>query len=259
MAELNGAPVSPEAWQSLGLINYGHFTSMRAEGQRVRGLSHHMDRLVRDCRAIFDAELDRERVREFMRHALADEQGRVLIRVTVFDPKLELGHPGVTAEPHVLVTTRRAGAWPESPMRVQTVNFRRDLPAVKHIGLFGSVMARRNAQLGGYDDALFIDSDSYISEGVTWNVGFFDGERVVWPNADVLPGVTMRLLKQVHDQAVTAPVNHRDISAMKAVFATNAGVGVRAITAIDNVQFSETHPILKTLRKEYIEIPAERL
>lgn len=33
----------------------GHFTSMRVEHQRVRGPSLHLDRLVRDCRRVFDA------------------------------------------------------------------------------------------------------------------------------------------------------------------------------------------------------------
>ena len=50
MAELNGAPITPEELQTLALINYGHFTSMRIEGGRVRGLSHHLERLARDCR-----------------------------------------------------------------------------------------------------------------------------------------------------------------------------------------------------------------
>lgn len=259
MAELNGAPVAPEALQALGLTNYGHFTSMRVDNQHIRGLSHHLDRLVRDCRMLFNADLDRETIREFIRHAISDEQGSFTVRVTVFDPALELGHPGAPAEPKVLVTTRPAIVWPPEPMRVQTTKYRRDLPEVKHIGLFGALWGRRNAQLNGYDDALFIDSGLFISEGATWNIGFFDGERVIWPDANTLPGVTMRLLKQVHEHTVTAPVNLRDVPAMQAAFATNTSVGVRAVTAIDGIQLPDDHPIFDALRKEYEDIPAEEL
>ncbi|WP_440103171.1 aminotransferase class IV family protein [Streptosporangium sp. H16] len=259
MAELNGTPVTSEALQSLALLNYGNFTSMRVQDQRTKGLSHHLDRLANDCRVLFDVSLDRERVREFVRHAVRGERGAFVVRVTVFDPALDLGHPVSSAEPGVLVTTRPAMPLPPSPIRVRTVGHRRDLPGVKHVGLLGSLWHRRQVQLRGYDDALFVDDASFISEGATWNIGFFDGERVVWPDAETLPGITMRLLDQVHDDTTTAPVNIRDVPAMRAAFATNTTIGVRAISAVDGMNLADDHPVFETLRKEYEEIPPERL
>lgn len=69
MAELNGRPVGADELQALALTNYGHFTSMRVEDGRVRGLALHLERLARDCRAVFGAELDTGRVRELARRA----------------------------------------------------------------------------------------------------------------------------------------------------------------------------------------------
>ena len=46
MATLNGKPVTSDALLTLALTNYAHFTSMRVDDQRVRGLALHMDRLV---------------------------------------------------------------------------------------------------------------------------------------------------------------------------------------------------------------------
>lgn len=259
MAELNGTPVAPEALQALGLLNYGHFTSIRVDDQSVRGLSHHLDRLVHDCRILFGAELDRARIRHFIRNAIAGKAGSFVVRVTLFDPAMELGQPSASGTPSVLVTTRPAGRLPATPIRVRTASYSRDLPEVKHIGLFGAVLDRRNAQLNGFDDALFVDDASFVSEGTTWNVGFFDGERVVWPSAPVLAGVTMRLLKQVHEHTVTIPVHIKDIPRMEAAFATNTTIGVRPITAINAHSLPGDHPIFQTLQKEYEEIPAERL
>src|SRR5437588_8259554 len=105
MAELDGAPVSADELQALALTNYGHFTTLRVEDGRVRGLLLHLDRLVRDCRALFDAELDPDRIRALARRA-APASGAAIIRVTVFDPDLDLGHIGGEARPRVLVTTR---------------------------------------------------------------------------------------------------------------------------------------------------------
>ncbi|CAM5600180.1 hypothetical protein SGLAM104S_07946 [Streptomyces glaucescens] len=87
-----------------------------------------------------------------------------------------------------------------------TVAYERDVPQVKHVGLFGALHARRTAQLAGYGDALFVDRDGRVSEGTTWNVGFVDRDgTVVWPRAEVLPGVTMELLKQ-HTEHRVAPL-----------------------------------------------------
>ncbi|MFD0884350.1 aminotransferase class IV family protein [Streptosporangium algeriense] len=259
MAELNGAPVSAEAWQALSLVNYGHFTSMRVHEQRVRGLSHHLERLEQDCRLLFGAHLDGDQVRDLVRHAVKGDNGTFVVRVTVFAPELDLGHPGAAHRPSVLVTTRPAAPWPAAPMRVRTAHCRRELPKVKHVGLLGSLWHRRQAQLQGYDDALFVDGASFISEGATWNIGFFDGDRIVWPDAEMLPGITMRLLRQVHGDSISAPVNTRDVPAMRTAFATNTAVGVRPINGIDGISLDDDHPILRRLQQEYAEIPPERL
>jgi len=259
MAQLNGRPTELDEIEALALYNYGHFTSMRVEERKVRGLSLHLDRLVRDCRAIFDADLDPERVRHHVRHMIDDVSGPVVVRVTVVDPNLDLGHAGVKAEPHVLVTTRPAATVPAPPIRVRPAPYCREMRAVKHAGLFGTMRERRIAQIASFDDAVFIDDRSNISEGATWNIGFFDGDQVVWPQADCLVGVTMQLLDRVHEQAVTAPVSLAGLPDMEAAFATNAAIGVRPISAIGDTRLPQTHPIVEMLQKEYADIPPERL
>ncbi|OAR26789.1 aminotransferase [Streptomyces sp. ERV7] len=257
MAELNGVPVEPAQLQNLALTNYGHFTSMRVEAGRVRGLSLHLERLRRDCRKLFGADLDPQRVRELARRA-APATGSTTVRVTVFDPRLDLGHPSEANDPHVLMTSRPAGNLPLPPIKVKSTTYVRDLPSVKSVGLFASLHHRRQTQLHGFDDALFADQEQVISEGGTWNIGFFDGSRVIWPNADCLVGVTMELVKRAHDHD-TRTVRLTDLPDMRAAFATNAAVGVRSISAIDGTPLPESHAIIDTLRKEYMEIEGDLL
>ncbi|MFI5752432.1 aminotransferase class IV family protein [Streptomyces sp. NPDC051644] len=261
MAHLNGSPATLEQMQTLALTNIGHFTSMRSDDGAVRGLSLHMDRLVRDCRTVFGSELDPERVRGYVRDATAGKGGSFVIRVTIFDPGLEMGHPGSEAEPHVLVTTRDAGEMPPPPLTAKAYTFSRDMAQVKHMGLFPQLMRRRWAQLDGFDDALFADESGRISEGGTWNVGFVDQDNtVIWPEADVLPGVTMKLLQRAHPH-VTRPVTLAELPDMQACFATNTSIGVRTISAVGEVGFSgfADSPVLDAMRKAYVEIPGERL
>jgi branched-subunit amino acid aminotransferase/4-amino-4-deoxychorismate lyase len=258
MAELNGRPVTPEALLALALTNYGHFTSMRVDNQRVRGLDLHMERLVRDCRTVLGADLDPERVRGYIRQAVRDLTGSFVVRVTIFDPTVEMAHPDKASNPSVLVTTRPAAALPMPPLRVKSVRYERDVPAVKHAGLFGALHARRAAITDGYDDALFIGPEDQVSEGGTWNVGFIGADGVVWPKADVLPGVTMALLQQ-YGQHLTAPVTLAEAQSMHAAFATNTSIGVRALASIDDAAMATEHPLLTELRDAYLAIPGDRL
>jgi branched-subunit amino acid aminotransferase/4-amino-4-deoxychorismate lyase len=145
-------------------------------------------------------------------------------------------------------------------MTAKTFAFSRDLPLVKHIGLFSQLELRRKAQLSGFDDALFVEADGRISEGVTWNLGFVDRDGlVVWPDAPVLPGVTMQLLQDAHGDSATAPLTLSDLAKMRAAFATNVSVGVWTIKAIDDVQFAIDDPTLDLLQKVYAELPGEQL
>ncbi|MFH8772042.1 aminotransferase class IV family protein [Streptomyces sp. NPDC017958] len=258
MAELNGRPVTPDALLTLALTNYGHFTSMRVDHQRVRGLGLHMERLVRDCQTVLGADLDPEMVRSYVRQAAGDLAGSFVVRVTIFDPAVEMAHPDKAKTPSVLVTVRSAADLPMPPLRVKSVRYERDVPAVKHAGLFGALHARRTALQDGYDDALFIGPEDRVSEGGTWNVGFIGEDGVVWPKADVLPGVTMALLQQV-GQHHTAPVTLAEVQGMHAAFATNTSIGVRALSSIDGVPLATEHPALTELRDAYLAIPGEQL
>lgn len=260
MAELDGAPADLDQIQVLALINYGHYTSMRVEDQRVRGLARHLGRLRRDCRRLFDADLDPDRIRHFIRHALTGTSRSVVVRVTVFDPALELGHPGADAQPRVLVTTRPAPQIPLPALSLQSAVYRREMPEVKHVGLFGALRHRRIAQRHGFDDVLFTGTDTTIAEAATSNIGIIDGGRIVWPQADCLPGVTMKLINRARDGRVaTAPVTLGQLADVDAVFVTNAAVGIRPVRAVDDIQCSDEHPVLDVLRRAYTGIPAERL
>lgn len=257
MAELNGNPIGLSELQALALTNYGHFTSMRVEDGAVRGLPLHLARLARDCEAVFAAELDTDRVREFARRA-APSHGAGVIRVTVFDPDLDMGHIGNDAHPHVLVTARPAGILPLPPLRARSVEFTRQAPEIKSVGLFGSLQQRREAQRAGFDDALFIDNEAMISEGGTWNVGFIKGDQVIWPEAECLVGTTMELIKRAHD-CTTVPVHLADVADFDGAFATNIAIGVRAIVGIDGFSLRASHPMIDLLHKKYMAIPGDQL
>jgi len=246
--------------KALALTNYGHFTSMLTEDGGVRGLSLHMQRLTRDCRLLFDVDLDTDRVRHYVRQALTDAAPRTVARVTVYDPGLDLGTIGSDADPQIIVTTRPAASGAPAPLRLQATSYRREMPAVKHIGLFGALRCRRTAQREGFDDALFLNPDGTISEIVTSNIGFVRNGRAIWPRSEWLPGVTMTLINQALDEPIhTEPLTLTDLPTMEFAFATNAATGIRPVASVDDQSWPVEHPILRQLQELYADIPAEQL
>ncbi|WP_167362006.1 aminotransferase class IV [Streptomyces yokosukanensis] len=238
MATLDGKPASADDLLALALTNVGHFTSMRvSEDGTIRGLTLHMERLVRDCKTVWNADLSINRVRSYVRQTVEGQQSPCVVRVTIFDSKVDMGHPADAHDPHILVSVRKGGALPSKPLHAKSMVYERDLPKVKHTGLFGALHTRGLAQEAGFGDALFVGRDGLVSEGGTWNVAFVDQEdTVVWPQAPVLPGVTMALLQQ-HAEHRVATVTLDQAKGMAAAFATNTSIGVRPLAAIDDSEF----------------------
>ncbi|MCW3814400.1 aminotransferase class IV [Micromonospora sp. DR5-3] len=261
--ELDGVPATADDLAALALVNYGHFTTVRLERGGVRGFGLHLDRLARDCDALFGVPLDIDRIRGLARRLAVRVDPPAMLRISVFDPDLSVAHPARDARPRVLINVRPAEPAASSPMRLHAVCHRRDLPGVKHVGLFGAVRERRLAQRAGFDDVLFVDPDGRVSEGATWNIGFVVAGEVWWPVADCLPGVTARLLDGVL-AGIGMPLRREPIwlgslPAGCAAFVTSAGVGIRPVAAIDGHSLAAEPALLDRLRAGYEAIPPEAL
>ncbi|MFF7474314.1 aminotransferase class IV [Streptomyces sp. NPDC008092] len=208
--EVNGAEADSEDLKLLARVNYAHFTSMQVRDGAVRGLDLHLARLDGSARQLFGRGLDAQRVRDCVRHALAGGPDAVSVRVTAFTGRLGDVVRGELVEPDLAVVTSAPAEAQPGPVRLCAVEYERDLPHVKHAGTFGLTLRRRQAVLAGYDDALFTDRYGRISEASVSNIGFHDGERVIWPEAAMLPGITMQLLQRGLD-AKGIPSERREI------------------------------------------------
>lgn len=259
--QIDGRTATADELAALALSNYGHFTSMRVERMRVRGLGLHLRRLSHDCRVVFGTDLDTGRVRHLVRQAAAAAGDPVVVRVTVVNPKLELGRPAAASQPRILVTTRPAPAGDPSPSALATRRYQRDLPEIKHVGLFATLHHRREAQLDGHDDALFAGPDGHISEAATANIGFVRDGTVVWPDAPCLPGVTMRLARDLLRRrgvvSTVAPIGAGEVGRFHSAFLTNAAVGIRPVAAIDGAALAVDDPLVAAIREAYTALPGE--
>ncbi|MFI1395957.1 aminotransferase class IV [Streptomyces sp. NPDC020681] len=235
--EINGRPAGVEDVHRAATWNYGHFTSLQVRDGAVRGLELHLRRLEGASRALFGegVESDGARIRELIRHALGDVHA-ASVRVTVVP---RVGAPSAT---DVMVSV--SDPVPEAPrpaLRVRTVTYERELPHLKHVATMGLTYHRLQAQEAGFDDVLFVGRDGFLREGSVWNVAFWDGEQVVWPEADVLPGITMQVLRTALT-GIGVPWSARrltadDLPMLRAAAATNSHCPSQPLASIDTVDF----------------------
>jgi branched-subunit amino acid aminotransferase/4-amino-4-deoxychorismate lyase len=77
----------------------------------------------------------------------------------------------------------------------------------------------------------------HISEGSTWNIGFFDGRRLVWPRAALLVGITMQLIQTRLEargvEVETRPIRLDDVGSFRSVFLANSTTPCRPIERIN--------------------------
>ena len=229
--ELNGHAPDPAEMHGLATTNYGHFTSMQVRDGKVRGLALHMARLDDGNEEFFGARMDvteEHRVRELIRHALRGEPD-ASVRVSMV--------PGPD-RPGVLVAVGDPAPDLAGPaLAVQTSRYERDWPEHKHLATMGLMVERRRAQRAGYDDALFVGPDHRVREGSTWNVAFWDGEQLVWPQAPMLKGVTMVLLQIAMSMNglpwTLRPVDAGELTSFAAAAAVNSRCPAQPIASID--------------------------
>ncbi len=251
LAFLDGRPASADDLRALALANYGHFTSMQVRGRAVQGLELHLHRLKAATRELFDARLDDARIREAILAALdaagADDAS---VRVTAYARDFDYARPDRTLPVDLLVSINPPRQAQAGPAWVKTYAFQRPLPHLKHVGTFPLFQHRRQALREGVDDALFVDARGRISEGSVWNIGFWDGRQVVWPQAEALRGTAERLLQAgLAETGVAqrhAPVEARALAGMRAAFAANA-TGIWPIAGIDETTLRPDPALIEAL------------
>lgn len=238
---LNGSAVDDAAWRSLALTNYGHFTSLLVCDCTVQGLDLHLQRLADATREMFGTKLDLGQARGWMREAVVDGDEWQSMRVTVFSRAFNRERPADACEADVLIATTSFETHAATPISVATARYQRDAPQFKHVGTFGLFQQKLLAQRRGYDDVLFIDGNGSVSEGSIWNIGLFDENGVVWPEAEMLDGVSQRLLQrglaEIGVDSRHRRIGRSELSSFRGAFFTNSRRAVVPIQRIDDIDF----------------------
>ncbi|MEO3796598.1 aminotransferase class IV family protein [Nonomuraea sp. B10E15] len=200
VVQRDGRAASAGDLAPLAFAGYAHFTAMQVRGGRVRGLDLHLDRLRSASLTLFGRALPDDRVRACLRAAVEAGPADLSLTATVYSPAGEFTVAGPEVEPELLVRTGPASTGPRGPLALAAIEHERFLPAVKQVGEAAKTYYLRQAVDEGFDDAAFVDHRGRLSEGSIWNVAFWDGSAVVWPEAEMLAGTTMGIVRRQLDR-----------------------------------------------------------
>ncbi|QEI06762.1 aminotransferase class IV family protein [Pigmentiphaga aceris] len=255
VAQRNGQAANSHDLSPLAFAGYAHFTAMQIRGGQVRGLDLHLARLQTASIRMFGQALPDSVLRAHLRTAIANGPPDLSLIATVYSPAGEFTVAGADAVPELLVRTAPASNGPDGPLSLASVEHERVLPDIKHVGEIAKTWFLREAVAQGFDDAAFVDREGRLSEGTIWNLAFWDGDTVIWPDAAMLGGTTMAIVKrQLVKLGIpqrTQPVRLADLSAMVGAVVMNSWTPGVAVNRIGAVSLPEAPDFVRLLHRAY--------
>nr|WP_042177708.1 aminotransferase class IV family protein [Kibdelosporangium sp. MJ126-NF4] len=235
----------------LAFSGYAHLTAAQVRGHQVKALDLHVERLRFASGEMFGTALPDEQVVANLRAAIEAGPADVSLSAVVYSTAGEF----TTAEPdlQMLVRTSPPTDGPQGPLALATFEHERPLPAVKHVGEMVKTYYLREAVKLGFDDAAFVDRRGRFSEATIWNLAFWDGSAVIWPQADYLTGITMRILRrQLEKLGVPQRFEEvTDVSALSGAVVLNSWSPGIAVHRIGDVALPDASSFVDLLHRAY--------
>lgn len=252
------------------LYGDGVFEGIRITGGRVFRLHDHIARLERSARAIGLALPIRGAAlaEAVLATARANGEAEAYVRLVATRGVGELGvDPASCVEPELFCIVASLRMFPEEVraqgLRLLTSWLRRPAadmldPQVKSLNYLNNVLAKRDARLKGYDDAVLLNQAGHVTEATGANIfAVLNGTLVTPPTADgALPGITRDSVLAMRAAAGT-PVTCRsltryDLLAAEEVFLSGSGAGMVSVASIDDTPIGDgARPICEQLRTAY--------
>lgn len=254
---------------------YGCFEGIRAyetpRGPAIFRLAEHLRRLEESAHIL---AIDLPFVRETLVTACREAVTRNALRSAYIRPLVFLGAEKLGVDPAGAAAHVMIAAWPwgaylggkaiEAGIRVRVSSYARHHPNVqmcraKAISAYAnSILAVREARRDGYDEALLLDTDGYVSEGASENLFIVrDGELLQPDSASALDGITRRTVCTLAAEAGLAVRSKRitrdDVYCADEVFLTGTAAEITPVVDVDarRIGSGQPGPVTRALQATY--------
>lgn len=259
LTHFNGRVASGADLAPLAFTGYAHFTAMQVRDGAVRGLDLHLSRLKTASMQMFGKHLPDSHVRNHLRSAISAAPSDASVTCFVGSRPGEFMPAGSGTALDVLIKVSDPAEPPAGPLSLDVVSHERHLPRIKHVGEVAKTFYLRRANAQGFDDAAFENSSGRLSEATIWNLAFWDGDSVIWPEADILSGVTIQILvRQLEARGVdqkTRPVRQADLTEGMSAVVMNSWTPGIALTRLGGRQLRIDATFTRLLRGAYAAEP----
>ena len=253
------------------LYGDGVFEGIRAYNGVVFKLREHIDRLYRSARVIMlEIPLTKEEminaVLETLRkNNLHDAYIRLVVTRGVGDLGLD---PRKCPKPTVIIITDviklHSKEAKERGIRALIVWVKRDpvdatSHEVKSLNYMNSILGKIEANVAGFDEAICLDKNGHISEGIAENTFIVKNGKIITPptSTGALVGITrdviMKLAEKLGYKAVEANITPTDLFTADEAFFTGTAAEVVPIVEVNKRKIGDGKPgpITKRLMQEF--------
>lgn len=252
---LNGRPLGNQQLSGLAFAGFAHFTAMQVRDGRIRGLDLHLKRLHQASLALFANSLADDLICHYLAKAIDASPADCSLLATLYSSAGEFTADTQGEQLFLLIRTLAPSDGPKGPFALKSFVHQRHLAHIKHTGEIAKTYYLRQAAELGFDDAVFVDPQGFISEGSIWNMAFWDGESVIWPKADYLLGTTMsivqRQLNELRIPQQTRAVNLTDLTGMQGAVLMNSWTPAVPVYQIDDYAISLSDEFSALLRRAF--------
>lgn len=255
----------------------GIFEGMRAywnaeeEQLYVFRMREHFERLLQNCRLLLIElpytvdELCEKTVALLQREAFKTD---VYIRPLAYKSSEKVGVRIHDLENSCAIFAIPFGEYIENPdsARVMVSSWRRlddnALPARNKItgAYVNSALAKTEASLNGFDDALMLSQDGHVSEASAANLFIVRGDCLITPpvTEDILEGITratvVRLAQDQRHEVLERRIDRSELYVADEIFVCGTAVGVVPVVEVDHrpIADGKIGPIGKQMREGYL-------
>jgi len=242
----------------------GAYTALRTySGTKILHLEAHLARLQETARLVgSQAVLEIQSVREAIRQVLHQKSEEYDLRIRmVWDLEETPGDLYIAALP---LSSPPPEAY-EGGVSVVVSSLQRELPRAKLTHFSARADHVRQSLPSGVEEALMVDLDGRISEGLSSNF-FAVKNGILWTaEKGVLPGTTSELVLEFITRAgmnlYLEGVEVKELSNLEEAFLTSISRGILPVRQVEELQIGDGRPgeITKHLMADYWEFIAEEL
>jgi len=253
------------------LYGDGVFEGIRAYNGVVFKLKEHIDRLYRSARVIMlNIPLTKEQMTNAVLETLRKNNLRdAYIRLVVTRGVGDLGlDPRKCPKPTVIIITDviklHSGEPKEKGIRAMIVWVKRDpvdatSHEVKSLNYLNSILGKIEANVAGFDEAICLDKNGHISEGVAENLFIVENGEIITPptSTGALVGITrnivMKLAEKLDYKAIERTITPTDLFTTDEAFFTGTAAEIIPIVEVNKRMIGDGKPgpITRRLMQEF--------